>query len=103
VAIAGLQAIAIEDAGYQVVVGDEHELVHGGDHIGGCAVPLTPAALGQANLAVHAADPVNDENDLGGCVVDIGHHLMDDGSHDTLLQPRIGRRCEPDGLQVRRQ
>jgi hypothetical protein len=27
-----------------------------GDHIGGCAVPLTAAALGQANLAVHAAD-----------------------------------------------
>jgi hypothetical protein len=49
---------------------------------------------------VHAAAPVNDENDLGGCVVDIGHHLMDDGAHDALLQPRIGRRCGPDGLEV---
>ncbi|MGA7308862.1 MAG: hypothetical protein WBX05_07925 [Pseudolabrys sp.] len=101
VAIAGLQAIAVEDAGDQVVIGDEHELAHGGDHIGGSAVPLTAAALGQAHLAVHAADPVNDENDLG--VVDIGHHLMDYGAHDALLQPRIGRRCEPDGLEVRRQ
>ena len=55
VAIAGLQAIAVEDAGY---------------------VPLTAAPLGQAHLAVHAADPVNDEDDLGGCVVDIGHHLI---------------------------
>jgi len=64
---------------------------------------LTAAAFGQAHLAVHAADPVNDENDLGGCVVDIGHHLMDDGAHDALLQPRIGRRCGPDGLEVRRQ
>jgi hypothetical protein len=64
---------------------------------------LTAAALWQANLAVHAADPVNDENDLGGCVVDIGHHLMDDGAHDAFLQPRIGRWCEPDGLEVRRQ
>ena len=88
-AIAGLQAIAVKDAGYQVVVGDEYELAHGGDHIGGCAVPLTPSALGQANLAVHAADPVNDENDLGRCVVDIGHHLMDDGAHNALLQPNI--------------
>ena len=51
-----------------------------------------------AKPAVHAADPVNDENDLGGCVVDIGHHLMDEGTHDALLQPRIGRRCGPDGL-----
>ena len=56
-----------------------------GDHINGCAVPLTAVALGQAHLAVHAANPVNDENDLGGCVVDIGHHLMDDGAHDALL------------------
>ena len=52
VAITGLQAIAIEDAGDQVVIGDEHELAHGGDHINGCAVPLTAAALGQAHLAV---------------------------------------------------
>jgi hypothetical protein len=103
VAIAGLQAVAVEDAGDQVVIGDEHELAHGGDYIGRCAVPLTTAPLGQAHLAVHAADPVNDENDLGGCVVDIGHHLMDDGAHDALLQPRIGRRCGPDGLEVRRQ
>ena len=102
-AIAGLQAIAVEDASYQVVIDDEHELAHGGDRIGGCTIPLTAAALWQANLAVHAADPVNGENDLGGCVVDIGHHLMDDGAHDALLQPRIGRRCEPDGLEVRRQ
>jgi hypothetical protein len=64
---------------------------------------LTAAAPGQAHLAVHAADPVNDENDLGGCVVDISDHLMDDGTHDALLQPRIGRRCGPDGLEVRRQ
>jgi hypothetical protein len=103
VAIAGLQAIAVEDAGDHVVIGDEYELAHGGDRIGGRAVPLTAAAPGQAHLAVHAADPVNDENDLGGCVVDIGDHLMDDGTHDALLQPRIGRRCGPDGLEVRRQ
>jgi hypothetical protein len=103
VAITGLQAIAIEDAGDQVVIGDERELAHGGDHINGCAVPLTAAALGQAHLAVHAANPVNDENDLGGCVVDIGHHLMDDGAHDALLQSRISRRCGPDGLEIRRQ
>src|SRR5258705_12072648 len=73
VAIAGLQAVAVEDAGDRVVIGDEPEVAQGGDYIGRCAVPLATAPLGQAHLAVHAADPVNDENDLGGCVVDIGH------------------------------
>ncbi|WP_244646138.1 hypothetical protein, partial [Bradyrhizobium campsiandrae] len=103
--ISGLQAIAVEDAGDKVVISDKHELTHGGDHIGGCAVPLTAAALGQAHLAVHTAHPVDHENDLGGCVVDIGHHFMDDGRtmRSFSLQPRIGRRCGPDGLEVRRQ
>src|SRR5258705_7387135 len=40
VAIAALQAIAVEDAGDQVVISDEHELAHGGDYIGGCAGSL---------------------------------------------------------------
>ena len=52
---------------------------------------------------MQAAHPVDYENDLGGGIVDIGHHLMDDGAHDAFLQPRIGRRCRPDGLEVRRQ
>ena len=52
VTIAGLQAIAVEDAGYQVIIGDEHELAHGGEHIGACAVPLTTAALGQARISL---------------------------------------------------
>ena len=52
--------------GDQAVIGDEYELAHGGDHIGGRAVPLTRGGAWAG--AVHAADPVNDENDLGGCV-----------------------------------
>ena len=46
---------------------------------------------------------MNDENDLGRFVVDIGDDLLDDGPHDALLEPRVGRRSEPDGLQIRRQ
>ena len=57
--------VSLPSAGAAASGAAEHELAHGGDHIGRCAVPLTAAALGQAHLAVHAADPVNDENDLG--------------------------------------
>ena len=47
-----------------------------------------------------AADPVDDQNDLSRLLIDIGDHLMDYGSDDTLLQPRISRGGGPDGLEV---
>jgi len=40
---------------------------------------------------VGATDPVNNEDDLGGRIVDIGHDLVDQRAHDALLKPRIGR------------
>jgi hypothetical protein len=40
--------------------------------------------LGRSHLAVHAADSVNTRT-IGGCVVDIGHHLMDDGARGLLV------------------
>jgi hypothetical protein len=35
---------------------------------------------------------VDDDNDLGSIVVDIGHDLLDQRAHDALLQPRVRRR-----------
>jgi hypothetical protein len=46
-----------------------HQLTHGLDNIGRSAVTLSAPALGQAQLAVGATDPVDDENDLGRRVV----------------------------------
>jgi len=40
---------------------------------------------------VNAADPMDDQNDLGCLRIDISDYLMNDGANDTLLQPRIGR------------
>jgi hypothetical protein len=102
VAITGLQAIAAEYAGNQVAIGNQHELAHGGDHIGGWVVPLTAAALGQAHLAVHAADPVNDENDLGGCVVDIATISWMTVRATRFLSRASVVGAEPDRLKVRR-
>ena len=48
------------------------------------------------------ANPVDCEDDLGGYVVEVGDHFMNDRAHDALLEPGIGRwRC-PDGTKVPR-
>src|SRR5271166_621119 len=52
---------------------------------------------------MNAADPMDDQNDLSRLRIDIGDHLMNDGADDPLLQPRIGRRGGPDGLEVCRE
>jgi hypothetical protein len=83
IAMACDKAIPVEDAGDKVVIGDQHELPNCGNHIGWGAVALAAAASGQAHLAVDAADPVDHENDLGRLGVNIGHHFLDDGSHDA--------------------
>jgi hypothetical protein len=78
------EAIPVEDAGNDIIIGDRHELANSGNHIGCGVIALTTTASGQAHLAVDAADPVDHENDLG-LGVDIGHYLLDHGAYDTLL------------------
>ena len=90
--MAGFEAIAVEKAGDQIVAGDQRQLGYGRDDVSGCAVALSAPALGQPDLAVNAACPVDDDNDLGSIVVDIGHDLLDQRAHDALLQPRVRRR-----------
>ncbi|MCK1496722.1 hypothetical protein [Bradyrhizobium sp. 188] len=62
------------------------------DNIGRGAVALSAPALGQAQFAVDASHPVDDESDFGGRIVDIGHDLMDEGAHNALLEASIRRR-----------
>src|ERR1700751_187499 len=49
---------------------------------------------------MNAAHPMDEQNDLGCFLVDIGDHLMDKCADDTLLQPRIGGGSGPDALEV---
>ena len=100
IAVTGLEAVAVEEAGDQIVAGDQHQLAHSLDDVGGGAVTLPAPALGQAYLAVNAADPVDDEDDLGGRIVDIGHDLMDEDAHNALLEASIRRRRIPDRFEV---
>jgi hypothetical protein len=89
IAIARDEAIPVKDAGNEVVIGNQYKLADRGDHVGRGAVALAAPTSGQAYLAVDAADPMNNKHDLRRHLVDIGDHLMDDGAHDALLQPRI--------------
>src|ERR1700676_101348 len=44
IAVAGHQAVPVEDAGDQIIIGDENQLADGGEHVGGDAVALSAAA-----------------------------------------------------------
>ena len=85
------------------VVGDAYQQSDGGDDVGRGTVALATAASRQTNLGVDSAHPMNEENDLGRRVVDIGDDLLDDGSHDTLLEARVGGLSAPSGFKIRRQ
>ena len=91
VAVACLKAVAVEKASDQVIASNEHQLTHCFDDIGGGTVALPAAALGQAHLAMGAARPVNNKDDLGGRVVDIGHDLVDQRANDALFEAGVGR------------
>src|ERR1700739_4080045 len=100
-AVARLEAVAVEEAGNKIVAGDQHQLTHGLDDISRSAVALSAPTLGQAQLAVGATHPVDDENDLGRHLVDIGHDLMDEGAYNAFLEASIRRRGLPDRFAFR--
>lgn len=64
IAVAGHQAIPVEDAGNQVIIGDENQLPDGGQDVGRSAVALSAPPPRQAKFGVDAANPMNQENDL---------------------------------------
>src|SRR4030081_3106737 len=64
IAVAGHQAVPVEDAGDQLVVGDENQLADGGGPGGGDAVALPGATPRQARFGMHGANPMGQENDL---------------------------------------
>ena len=100
IAMAREELVAVQNARNEIVIGDAHQQPDGGDYVGRGAVALAASSSRQTNLGVDATHPMNDENDLGRVVVDIGDDLLDDGPHDALLEPRVGRRGGPDGLQI---
>ena len=64
IAVAGHETIPIEDAGNQIIIGDQHQFPDSRDDIGGGAVALSSPALRQAQFGMDAAHPMDQENDL---------------------------------------
>src|SRR5512134_922830 len=79
------QSVPIKDAGNQIIIGDENQLPDSSDDVGRSAVALPAATLRQAQFGVQAANPMDQENDLGRFVINICDRLMNNGAHDALL------------------
>src|SRR5258705_13584494 len=60
----GHPAVPVEDAGDQIIIGDENQLADGGEHVGGDAVAVSAAGPRQAQFGMNAAHPMDQENDL---------------------------------------
>ena len=103
IAVAGHQTIPVEDASDQIITGDENELPDGREDIGGCRVALPSTALRQPHLAMNATGPMDQQDDLGGVIVQIGDNLMNERAHDALLQTRVGLRGRPDSFEIGRE
>ena len=61
---------------------------------------MTTAPSWQSYLAMNAAHPMDNQNDLRSLLIDVGNHLLDNGAYDTLLQPSIGLGIGPDGFEI---
>src|SRR5690606_32459716 len=70
IAMPSYQAVAVENASDQVVAGDQHQLPNGRNDIGGSAVALSAAPLRQTKFGMGAANPMDQQDDLGGFIVD---------------------------------
>jgi len=46
---------------------------------------------------------MDDEDYLGRFCIDIGHHLLDDGTNDPFFESGISCQSSPDCSEVRRQ
>lgn len=100
ITVAGDEAVPVQDAGDKFVIGDQNKEADSGDDVRRGAVALTSTALRQAKFGSNAAGPVNRQDDLGRILVDIRDCLLDDGSHDTLLEAGVRRGRSPDRLQI---
>jgi len=64
---------------------------------------LAGLGFARANLGVSPTSPVDHENDLTGCRVDVCDDLLDESAHETLLDTCIARWRRPRCLEVVRE
>jgi hypothetical protein len=62
---------------------------------------LSPSSSWHSQFGMHAAFPVNDQDDLTGVGIGIDDDFVNECSNETFLQAHIRLRIPPDGLEVR--
>ena len=98
------QAAPVERIGHQIIRTDVRQGAHRlHDLRSGVGAILTAPPPRQAQFGMHAAFPMNHEEDFTRLRVDVDDHLLDQGADYTFLQPHIRVRAVPRRLQVRRQ
>ena len=100
IAVACLNAVAIEQTRYDIVLGDKGKLVNRLNDVDWRAVALPATASRQTVFGMHPAHPVDRDNDLAGRIVEIGNGLPDHCPHDTLLQASVGCWRGPNSFKV---
>ena len=100
VAIAGKQPVSVQDAGNDIVVRNQSELLDGFDDVRRRAVALAAPSSRQAQFGMDTTDPVNDQYNLAGVGIDVGDHLVNEGPYNAFFEPCIRCRSGPDGLQI---
>ena len=85
IAIACLNGVAIEQTGYDIVLGDKGKLANRFNDVGWRAVALPATASRQTVFGMQPAHPMDRENDLAGRIVEIGNGLLNHCPHDTLF------------------
>jgi hypothetical protein len=100
IAVACLNAVAIEQTGYDIVLGNKGKLTNRFNDVGWRAVALPATASRQTVFGMHPAHPVDRDNDLAGRIVEIGNGLLNHCPHDTLFQASVGCWRSPNRFEV---
>ncbi len=96
--------VSIQVRSDRLVVAYESQVPDGIDDVGpGLATSLPTASPGDAQFAVHAALPVNDEIHLTSIEVDVDDDFLDKCTDDPLLQTQVGIGGIPSAMQIGRE
>jgi hypothetical protein len=80
------QAIAIQNVGEQIIWTDSRQHAHGLDDVPRCVrATVSPASPRQAQLGMHPALPMNDQDNFAGLGIDIDDDFVNECSDETFL------------------
>lgn len=104
IATAGKEPISIQDVREQIVRTNPCQHANRFDDVLRRVRGTLPASSSRhSQFGMHAAFPVNDQDDLTGLGIGIDENFVNQCSNEAFLQSDICARIVPDGLKVRSQ